>query len=558
MFEEIQQGHVFVLPPIIESDDDAEYTNFVNDFADTDFCFRATVPVPKTYKQAISSEESSRWIEAMDEEIKSLHSNNTYSLVPYPADAKVVGGRWVYAVKTDPGGTDRYKARYVAQGFKQINGEDYFETFAPTARMSTVRMLMQISVERGLVVHQLDVKTAYLNAPIDCEIFMKEPKGYETKGENVMVCRLNKAIYGLKQSGRMWNIELDKFLKSHNFKQSPYDPCLYSYCCNGDLVYVLIWVDDIVVAASSDILMNKIKSWLKNRFKMKDLGVINCFLGIQFTVKNGTITMDQSKYLENKLVKFKLDTCKSRTTPCEVTDYESTCDGGVDHRLYREMVGSLIYAMTCTRPDLSWAVSKLSRKLSNPSKGDFDMLKHVFRYVLGTVNYKLTFRKSVNGLQLFGFSDADWAGSKSDRKSTSGYCFMLNHNGPLISWKSRKQDSIALSSCESEYVAACAAAQESIYLARLYNDFAITKVGVDESQTVIHVDNQGAIGLAKNPVAHNKSKHIDIKFHFLRDVVMKKKITLKYVRSQDNVADVFTKVATKIKLNNFKDAMFGI
>ena len=545
----------------VNNDSDNATVDFVNDLVNelsyTDFCFRANVTVPKTYKQAINSEESDRWIKAMDEEIESLKSNNTYSLVPYPADAKVVGGRWVYAMKTEPDGTERYKARYVAQGFKQINGEDYFETFAPTVRMSTVRMLMQISVELGLIVHQLDVKTAYLNAPIDCEIFMNEPKGYESRnGDGItMVCKLNKALYGLKQSGRMWNIELNKFLKMHNFTQSPYDPCLYYYRCGSDIVYLLIWVDDIVVAASSDSLLNKIKSLLKTRFKMKDLGVINCFLGIQFTVNNGQITMDQSKYLENKLIKYKLDSCKSRTTPCEVSEYDSTSeDGDVDSRLYREMVGSLIYAMTCTRPDICWAVSRLSKKLSNPTKGDFCMLNHVYRYVLGTLNYSLTFSKSENGLKLYGFSDADWAGSRSDRKSTSGYCFSLNPDGPLISWKSRKQDCIALSSCESEYVAACAAVQEALYLTKLFNGFTC----ISDDNCIVYVDNQGAIGLAKNPIAHNRSKHIDIKFHFLRDVVNKKKVTLKYVKSNDNVADIFTKVATKVKLNNFKMSMFGI
>ena len=291
-----------------------------------------------------------------------------------------------------------------------------------------------------------------------------------------------------------------------------------------------IWIVDIVVAADSDILLKKIKSWLEIRFKMKDLGEINCFLGIKFTVKNGTVTMNQSKYLENKLVKYKLVSCKTRKTPCELVDYDLKCEDDdeiVDNKLYREMVGSLINDMTCTRPDLSWAVSKLSRKLSNPSVGDFVMLKHVFRYVLGTLDYGLKFSKSKNGLKLFSYSDADWAGPIPDRKSTSGYCFMLNSDGPLISWKSRKQYSIALSSCESEYVAACVAAQEAIYLSRLFNDFVPVKGVCDKFETEVYVDNQGAIGLAKNPISHNRSKHIDIKFHFLRDV-NKKKIVLKY------------------------------
>ena len=205
---------------------------------------------------------------------------------------------------------------------------------------------------------------------------------------------------------------------------------------------------------------------MKERFRMNDLGPISSFLGICFKQEKGLITMDQSQYLQNKLTEYNLQNIKPRTTPCEITDYnvhrEVTGKGKVDDKLYREMVGSLIYAITCTRPDLSWAVSKLAQSFSNPSEGDVIMFRHVFWYVLGTIDYKLRFRKSENNLKLTGFSDSDWAGSLTDRKSTSGYCFVMNHIGPAISWKSKKQATVALSTCEAEYIAACAAAQEAV------------------------------------------------------------------------------------------------
>ena len=224
--------------------------------------------------------------------------------------------------------------------------------------------------------------------------------------------------------------------------------------------------------------------------------------------------------------------------------------------------------MTCTRPDISWAVSRLSQKLSNPSGGDFVMLKHVFRYILGTINHSLTFRKSVNGLRLIGYSDADWAGSKPDRKSTSGYMFTLTHDGPAVSWKSKKQDSVALSTCEAEYMAACAAAQEAIYLSRVFRDFCQTVPSRDlngdsplinlASNVVVNVDNQGAIGLAKNPVSHKKTKHVDIKYHFVRECVLNKKIELVYVPTAFNVSDLMTKPTSKVKLSQFRKLMFGV
>ena len=505
-------------------DDNVDVADYVQDFENITFCFRASVVVPKTYKQAMSSNESSRWKEAMDDEIKSLHKNNTYSLVQIPKNKQIVGGRWVYSVKVEPSGRERYKARYVAQGFKQVHGSDYFETFAPTPKMSSVRMIMQMAVELDLLVHQLDVKTAYLHAPLDCEIYMNQPIGYEQEGKGVqLVCKLNKALYGLKQSGRMWNTVLSSFLKDKHFTQSQHDPCLYIYRDDPETVFLLHWVDDIIVAATPKLLSN-VKTWLKDRFHMTDLGPICEFLGIRFKQTSGKITMDQSKYLENKLIKYSLNTCKHRTTPCELADYNDHRENDeteVDNKVYREMVGSLIYAMTCTRPDISWSVSKLSQKLSNPSSGDFVMLKHVFRYILGTLDYCLTFRKSSNGLRLTGFSDSDWAGTRSDRRSTSGYIFTLSHDGPAISWKSKKQDSVALSTCEAEYVAACVAAQEAIFLSRVLRDFCQrTTVPSDHDDKppvikladniVVNVDNQGAIGLAKNPVSHNKSKHIDI------------------------------------------------
>ena len=373
-----------------------------------------------------------------------------------------------------------------------------------------------------------------------------------------MVCKLLKSIYGLKQSGRNWNILLHNFLLEKGFKQSPHDACLYTFVENPHIAIVLIWVDDILMAENSERCMKKIKHHLIVKFRMKDLGSVSCFLGIRFTQEEGKITMDQSKYLRNKLIKFKMDECKPRSTPCELGGYPAENEETYDNiSLYREMVGSLIYATTCTRPDLSWVVSKLSQHLSNPTQVDLTMLKHVFRYIKGTVDNRLTFRKSSRPLMLHAYSDADWASTVSDRRSTTGYYFSLSTDGPAVSWKTRKQPTVALSSCESEYMALCETAKEAIYLSNVLKDFSSVLKPRVRKPVTIHVDNQGAIALGKNPVHHERSKHIDIRYHFTRECVANRTIKLTYVRSDDNTADLFTKAASRVKLSKFRKQLFG-
>ena len=419
--------------------------------------------------------------------------------------------------------------------------------------------MMQISAENNLLVHQLDVKTAYLNAPIDCEIYMQQPEGFEEHSNNneTLVWKLNKSLYGLKQSGRNWNSLLHTLFEENGLTQSKVDACLYYQMNNEKVIFVVVWVDDIIVAANSEKYLNETKELLKQSFKMKDLGQISWFLGIQFKQTNNGIEMSQSHYLRTILERFGMDQCKPRSTPCELklsayTD-EIDDDCPEDERTYREIVGSLVYAMTCTRPDLSWVVTKLSQHLSRPCKADWIMLKHVLRYIKGSIDFKLQYSKSLNGLRLFGYSDADW-GSSEDRRSTSGYYFSLNENGPAVSWKSKKQPTVALSSCEAEYMALTLCTQETMFLSMLAKDFDLRS----DKPITIFGDNQGSIALVKNPINHNKSKHIDIKYHFIRDAYNDKIIDVVYTPTETNIADLMTKPMTKVKLQNFQTLLFGM
>ena len=403
--------------------------------------------------------------------------------------------------------------------------------------MTSVRALMQIACQEDLIVHQMDVKTAYLNAPIDCEIYVEQPQGYTVSGKNgeKLVWRLKKSLYGLKQSGRNWNNLLHSHLIEDGFSQSPADPCVYTRHAKDEKTVMIVWVDDIIIASNKQSTLNSVKEYLSQRYQMKDLGEISWFLGIQFSREATSYKMNQSKYIENILARFQMSDCKPRSTPCEmsgkpmVEDTEPT-----DAKRYREIVGSLIYVMTTTRPDVCYAVTKLAQHMANPFKVHETMAKHVLRYLKGTIDKELVFCKHTEqNMRLLGYCDADW-GNADDRRSITGYCFQLAYGGAAISWKSRKQPTVALSTCEAEYMALASATQEAKFLMQLLTDMS----GNVYKNFDLHCDSQSAIALAKNPVQHQRSKHIDIKYHLVRNEVQSGTMELLYTPSDQNVADI--------------------
>ena len=411
-------------------------------------------------------------------------------------------------------------------------------------------MLLQVAVQEDLLVHQMDVKTAFLNAPIDEDIYIEQPKGFEVYNSDgiPLVCKLNRSLYGLKQSGRNWNGMLHDLLIKNSFKQSLSDACMYTIITNESKLIVLIWVDDIIIAGSDLQMVNTVKDMLSNNFKMKDMGPLSWFLNIQFKNMNGSVKMNQTKLIEQVLTKFCMSDCKPKTIPCDPTVTkikESDSKLLDDVRLYQSMVGSLIYIMTCTRPDICFSVTMLSQYLKNPTQAHLNCAKHVLRYLKATKDMCLEYSKSNSNLRIMGYSDSDWANGQ-DRKSISGFCFTLKET--LICWKSRKQSNIALSTCEAEYVALSSAVQEAKFLKQLYGD--MVGDSVNKNVVEINVDNQGAIALAKNPVNHKRSKHIDIKFHHIRAEVQNGNVVLNYVPTEHNLADIFTKPVSRQKLNH--------
>lgn len=318
---------------------------------------------------------------------------------------------------------------------------------------------------------------------------------------------------------------------------------------------LLVWVDDFIIAASNEGVLNNVKMMLTERFKMKDLGKLRHFLGIDFNQTDGQVKMSQKRYVTKILERFEMQDCRSRETPCEPKlEYTEDAEKMKEPRKYREAVGSLIYLSTCTRPDITFVVSKLSQHFAEPTEEHWNTVKHVFRYLKGTAEQESCFKRSeTEKLGLRVYSDADWASDVTDRRSTSGYCASLSEGSSLISWKARKQATVALSTCEAEYISLASAIQECMYLEQLLR-------GIDKyqyAQTKVYEDNQGTIALAKNPVNRQRCKHIDIKYHFIRETVNSGRVILEYCPTEQMIAEVLTKPTTKIKLKKFAQDLFG-
>ena len=495
---------------------------------------------PTSFREAMAGSNACNWKSATDAEIASLTQNETWDLVDLPAGKSVIGSKWVFKTKVNPDGTfSKYKSRLVAQGYSQKQGIDYTEVFAPVVKHESLRTLLALANQYGWDVHQMDVNSAYLNGDIDADIYMKQPEGYVDPNHPNKVCKLRKGLYGLKQGARCWNKKMDAFLKSEGFTASDADPCIYVKREKGKIVILALYVDDTAIATNCPRMLADTKRKLSAQFHMEDLGEIKYILGmmVKRDRQAGTLSIDQRSYLEGVLQRFGMEKCNPVSTPLEPgKQLGKTADeeDGVDTRRYQEIVGSLIYASITTRPDLAHAVNVLSQHMAKPNNEHWIAAKRVLRYIKGTLDVGIVFRKSDN-FELVGYSDADWAGDVDSRKSTSGYVFLVGGN--IVSWASKKQSVVALSTTEAEYIALCSATQEAIWLRRLL-------ASVEQQQdnpTTIHEDNQGAISMSKNPRNSSRTKHIDIKFHFVREAAQKNEVRIHHCTTQNMVADTLTK-----------------
>lgn len=494
---------------------------------------KGEIKAPKTVKQALSSPKANEWRSAMNEELEMLRTHDAWDLVPRPENANVIGSRWVYAVKHQEDGSPKYKARLVAQGFKQRPGVDYEDTYAPVIRKNSIRALMAIAVEMDLEVHHMDVKSAYLHSHLKEETYMEQPPSAEEADTKAFVCKLKKSIYGLAQAGKDWNEHASRVLLANGFTRSEHDPCVF-YSAR---IIIGLYVDDkLIIGKSYD--LPSVKSMLQKHLDIKDLGPAKRFLAIEVERDDdGTLMLSQTSYIEKMLKEFGMEKCNGVTSPIQLgkPTEELKPDEKYTPEAYRKGTGSLQYLASATRPDISFVSSYLSRFNDSNELEHWVKLKHVFRYLKATKEQKLIYRKTGKPVEIF--SDADWASDITDRRSWSGMIVLLA--GGAISWHARKQHTVATSTQESECIAAGEATREILWLNGFINELKF--FDLIEKPTILYMDNVGAMLLGTNNMQTEKSKHIDVRHHFIRQHVEEGTLKLEYVKSKENLADIMTK-----------------
>lgn len=497
---------------------------------------------PKTLEEALNSELKSYWKQAIEDEMLSLKKNRTWELCELPKDRKAIGCKWTFKAKTDSNGNvARFKARLVAQGFSQKFGTDYDQVFAPVAKQTTFRTLLVIASKENLIVQHIDAKAAFLNGELEETIYMKQPPGFE-EGEPNLVCKLKKSLYGLKQAAKIWNDAMHNLLTSGGFIQNRADPCLYKKKFAGECSYLLIFVDDIILAAKSNQEIESMKEFIASKFEIQDLGEVKQYLGIEVSkTTDNFYAISQSKYIQSILVDFGLTDAKESSIPMRV-DYGSENNGDegllMTNSDYQKLIGWLLFLSVNTRPDISAAISILAQRVSQPRQEDWNELKRVVKYLKCTINSKLVLGQVEHNKRnelLHGYADASYADKSLNRKSISGNVFFVN--GGLVSWSSRKQNCVALSSTEAEFVALSEACQEACWLRRLLEDMEQETNG----PTVMYEDNQSCLKFIGEQKVSNRTKHIDTREYFVKDYVDRKMVSCVYCPTDRMLADLLTK-----------------
>ena len=495
--------------------------------------------IPRTYEEA---KELKIWRDAVKDEKEAMERNHTWDEADLPMKKKAVSSKWVFTIKYKSNGEiERYKARLVARGFTQTYGEDFGDTFAPVAKLHTVRIILSLATNLDWELMQMDVKNAFLQGELEEEVYMTPPPGLEETVTQGKVLRLRKAIYGLKQSPRAWYHKLSMTLRDRGFRRSEADHTLFTLSSQSGIIVVLVYVDDIIISGSDKEGIQSTKAYLKSVFDIKDLGLLKYFLGIEVCRSKEGLFLSQRKYTLDLLSETGMLETKSVSTPLEdgykvINEGETEDQPYEDPKNYRRLVGKLIY-LTLTRPDLCFAVNQVSQHMQAPKLHHWKMLERVLRYLSGAPGQGIWMGCNKSS-SIVGYCDADWAGDKEDRRSTTGYCTFVGGN--LVTWKTKKQKVVSCSSAESEYRAMRKLTNELIWMKAVLKD-----LGIEDSRPItMHCDNQAAIHIASNSMFHERTKHIEIDCHKVRQEVEKGTILPCYTRSEDQLADIFTKAAS--------------
>ena len=524
-------------------------------------------PIPKTQKEAYNHKYADMFKQAEQEEINSHHTNGTWGLTSSSEGRKILKSKWVYDYKVDvsKGILIRFKARLVAAGYDQIAGVDFTETYAPVIRTQSLRLMLVIGYMLGLHIDQMDVSTAFLNADLSEPNYMKMAPGYQVlDGDGIpMVCQLRKSIYGLHQSAREWFNTLSGYLISKGYTAMIKDPCIFFKFDEetGKTTYVLVYVDDLLLMASDKKLILQMKEMMNTKFKMKDLGEAKHIIGLQYEkIEKDGIYVGQPEYTKTLLENYNMwniDTrdgsipIDTKQTPM-VVNWEHDEFGSIENPIvkekYRSLIMSLQYLAQNSRPDISFTVSYLAQYMEKPNDKDWDALMRILRYLRGTWDLGLYYHSSAlppmlhpssdmmdEYLQtLEGFGDASHA-NEQGRKSRSGYCFILA--GAAVSWYCKKQNVVALSSTEAEFIALSEAIKDALWYRHFFEELG-WPLG---TPVVVNQDNKSTIAVAMNPINHKMTKHIGTRVEFFRDHIKKNEIELIWCGTEDMIADIFTK-----------------
>ncbi|KAJ0435793.1 putative RNA-directed DNA polymerase [Helianthus annuus] len=490
---------------------------------------------PTCFNEAV---KDINWVQAMNSEMEALHRNNTWTLVDLPHGRKAIGCKWIYKIKYKANGEiERYKARLVAKGYSQQEGIDFDETFSPVVKMVTVRCIINLAVENGWSLHQLDINNAFLYGNISEDVYMKLPEGYYSKDET-KVCKLVKSLYGLKQAPRKWYEKLTSVLLTNGFVQSMCDHSLFIKSTDSVFIVLLVYVDDIVITGNNETEISKVKKFLSEIFLIKDLGVLKYFLGIEVLYSEKGVCLSQRKYCLELLSEFGYLGCKPVGTPIEQSFILSSKSKNDESTLsnvtgFQKLVGKLIY-LSLTRPDISYTVQYLSQFMHSPTNSHLQVALRLLRYLKSSPGKGVLFSKG-SCFSLTAYSDSDWGKCTVSRRSVTGFCIFLGNS--LISWKSKKQSTVSRSTAEAEYRALCSTTCELIWLQNLFKELRINvKLPVK-----IYCDNEAAIAIAANPVFHDRTKHFEIDLHFVREKVSTGVIKIESIDTKLQIADIFTK-----------------
>jgi hypothetical protein len=531
-----------------------------------------SVREPLTYGEAMQSAERAHWQKAMDEEIAALKSNNTWQTMPLPPHAHAIGCKWIYKVKLKSDGSiERYKARLCAKGFSQKQGIDYHETFAPVMKYKSQRVLLSLATVWAYEADQMDVVTAFLNGEMKEEVYMQQPEGYVSGDATVTVCKLIKTLYGTKQAPREWNAALNSFLvDSLHMTRCVTDTCIYVKRSHTNHLFLIgVFVDDMtcVFSPHDRAEWSLMKADIQKKFKTKDQGPVSWMLGMEIKRdrERGTLSISNELLITKVVDKFRMNDCKPATTPEEPTkltkSQSPTTDEGkteMEKKPYRSAVGSIAYIALSSRPDITHAVNEVSSHFNNPGQAHWIAVLKIIRYLKGTKGKTLVFASPMNRATdlenyvpiITAFSDADYAGCPDTRRSTTGYVVKLDGN--TITWVTKRQQSVALSSCESEYMAITEAAKEVTWLRQFMAEI-LSRPNDAIKNVTIFTDNQAAKLWCENDQDHNRSKHVDTKYHFVRDGVKRGMYKIEWISTQDQQADILTKGVGKIIFERLRD-----